>query len=563
MHQTHRCFIPFTDDISEISAPQKFTFPFDYIPHPLAKLATTQLQTHLETQTNWVHNFGLDPTNSQDALGKMFGVLVVQSSQGELGYLAAFSGILANQTVLPNFVPSVYDRKKKSSFYVGLENELNQINAAVVSIENTPKYQSVLKHHHTNTEEANSSLITEKANQKAAKKNRDIIRKTIYPTLSETEQKELLQKLQKESMDIDFGYKRLAKQWKQKLAQSEAELAVFEKELITLKTKRKALSATLQQQLFNEYQLRNVANTKKGVLDIFKEISEKQPPAGTGDCAAPKLLQYAFIHGLKPVAMAEFWWGISPSLEVRKHGSYYPSCQSRCKPILGWMLQGLEVDENPITTIETEKLKIEIIFEDDDLLVISKPPELLSVPGKKIKDSVETRMKAQYPNATGPMLAHRLDMSTSGLMVISKSLEIHRELQNQFTKRTVKKRYEAILDGVVEQDSGIVELPLRVDIDNRPSQVVDFEHGKKAITHWEVISRSATQTHIYFFPITGRTHQLRVHASHPKGLNVSILGDDIYGTRKNRMYLHAGLLEFQHPVTKRVMKFELDSGFSL
>lgn len=275
------------------------------------------------------------------------------------------------------------------------------------------------------------------------------------------------------------------------------------------------------------------------------------PPAGSGECAAPKLLNYAYQNQLKPIAMAEFWWGQSPKSQVRKHKQFYPACRSKCEPILGHMLRGLDVDPNPIQDTTTRAGEIQILFEDEHIVVINKPPELLSVPGKIITDSVWSRMRHRYPQATGPLIVHRLDMSTSGIMIIALKKEAHKYLQHQFIKRTVEKRYVAILKGTLSKKSGYVSLPLRVDLDNRPHQLVCYDHGKNATTYWELSKTDGAHMWVDFYPKTGRTHQLRVHAAHTDGLNAPIVGDDLYGHRADRLYLHAAELTIKHPDTKQ------------
>lgn len=259
--------------------------------------------------------------------------------------------------------------------------------------------------------------------------------------------------------------------------------------------------------------------------------------------------------------MAEFWWGKSPSSEIRKHGFFYPACKSKCEPILTHMLEGLEMDENPMLINPAIGKNLDIVYEDAYLLVINKPGDFFSVPGKNIHDSVLNRMKMLYPEATGPLIVHRLDMGTSGLMLIAKTKEIHQHLQSQFIKRRIKKRYAALLDGIVDTDEGFINLPLRVDLDDRPRQLVCYEYGKSAQTAWKVVQRFDNQTKIHFFPITGRTHQLRLHASHPKGLNMPIKGDDLYGRKADRLYLHAEFLEFVHPITNEVVHVEVSAPF--
>jgi tRNA pseudouridine32 synthase/23S rRNA pseudouridine746 synthase len=225
------------------------------------------------------------------------------------------------------------------------------------------------------------------------------------------------------------------------------------------------------------------------------------------------------------------------------------------------MLEGIKIDENLLLKNLAEKEELIIIFEDDDLIVVNKPPEFLSVPGKEITDSVYTRIKQLYPTATGPLIVHRLDMSTSGILVLTKTKEANKILQSQFIKRTVKKRYVALLNGHLKEKNGTIQLPLRLDIDDRPRQLVDFTNGKKAKTNWVTVDQNNNQTRIYFYPITGRTHQLRVHAAHKDGLNMPIVGDDLYGTKQNRLYLHAESIEFTHPTSKEKIHFTVPAGF--
>ncbi len=259
--------------------------------------------------------------------------------------------------------------------------------------------------------------------------------------------------------------------------------------------------------------------------------------------------------------MAEFWWGIWPNSAIRKHKKYYPACQSRCKPILNHMLNGVEMEQNLLLENLSEDKKLEIIFEDDVLIVVNKPAEFLSVPGKTIQDSVYSRIKEKYPTATGPLIVHRLDMSTSGILLLTKTKEANKVLQSQFITRTVKKRYVALLNGDLSTKKGTIKLPIRVDLDDRPKQLVDFVHGKNAETNWEIINNENGKTRVYFYPITGRTHQLRVHAAHKNGLNTPILGDDLYGKKANRLHLHAQFIEFTHPTTNKKMSFTVDADF--
>jgi tRNA pseudouridine32 synthase/23S rRNA pseudouridine746 synthase len=261
--------------------------------------------------------------------------------------------------------------------------------------------------------------------------------------------------------------------------------------------------------------------------------------------------------------MAEFWWGATSKDEMRQHKQFYPACRGKCQPILSHMLAGIEVEDNILLAESSMIEDPKILFEDEYLMVISKPAGLLSVPGKEIQDSVYIRILLKYPMLTGPLIVHRLDMDTSGLMLIAKNIKIYKALQAQFIQRKVKKRYLALLDGLIDYDNGIIELPLIEDYINRPRQMVSFEDGKKSITHFEVIERKDGRTLIHFYPKTGRTHQLRLHAAHHLGLNCPILGDDLYGKKDKRLYLHAAEIEFLHPFSNAILKIVDNANFSI
>lgn len=554
-------FTPFRASIEGIPLPEKFTFPFYYEPHPLSLLASQELQEHLRTQTDWTHPFGSAEGQEEGATGKMFGVLVVQNTAGELGYLSAFSGKLADSNHHPGFVPPLFDMLTEGGFFVAGMKVLNPMNAQIDELEAAHELAEARLHQEQVQANATEKVESFRATMKASKKARKVKREAARQELAEADFLVLNEQLRQESLRQNFYFKDLVKYWRESLAKAEAELAIFTDEINALKEERKNISNDLQQQLFAQYQFLNQAGEVRSLGDIFKYTAVQKPPAGAGECAAPKLMQYAFEHQLKPIALAEFWWGQSPKSAIRKHGQFYPACRGKCEPILGHMLLGMELDDNPMLRNRNEVTDIPVIYEDVHLLIINKPPEFLSVPGIHVKDSIQLRMKQKYPDATGPLVAHRLDMSTSGLMIIPKTMKVYKFLQRHFMKRTVKKRYEALLDGIVTEDEGTIDLPLRLDIDDRPRQLVCYEHGKVARTHWKVIDRADDKTRIHFFPVTGRTHQLRVHAAHRLGLNCPIIGDDLYGKMGKRLHLHAAALEFKHPVTHEMVSFEVDPDF--
>ena len=329
---------------------------------------------------------------------------------------------------------------------------------------------------------------------------------------------------------------------------------------ISAKGGDKEMSQELQTWLFHQYQLLNAHGEVKDLVDIWQEYYNRPklrqkyplPPGGTGDCCAPKLLQYAYLHGLRPICMAEFWWGQSNKEELRQHLNYYPACRGKCKPILTWMMQGLDVDPDPEAQ-RFEHMEIPIVYEDDDLLVVDKPSGMLSVPGRVEEYSVETVMQQRYPNST---VAHRLDMGTSGLLIVAKHINAYHSLQQQFIHHEVKKKYVAMLEHV-GQGTGIISLPLRPDPMNRPRQVVDMEHGKRAVTRYEFLNDHL----VALWPETGRTHQLRIHCAHPDGLANPIVGDELYGTKNSRLCLHAAEIWFKHPITGEKMHFQTTPDF--
>jgi tRNA pseudouridine32 synthase/23S rRNA pseudouridine746 synthase len=553
-------FTPFQQSIAAYALPERFTFPFYYQPHPLCLLAAKELQAHLETQTQWQHNFGLSG-DTEAAIGKMFGVLLVQNKQGELGYLAAFSGKLADKNHLPHFVPPVFDMLAEEGFFLAGQAEINLINEQIKNLEDNPQIavlELVLK------SEKNLALLhiqTHRQLMIAGRKTRKSRRLEAEQTLSTEDFLQCKQQLSKESIQDKNQLRDLNVYWEARTYNAERQLDHVTAKLTTLKQQRKALSANLQQQLFENYRFLNDKGVYKNLCDLFKETPQCLPPAGAGECAAPKLLHYAFLHEMKPLAIAEFWWGASPKSEIRQHLNFYAACQGKCQPILAHMLEGISIDDNPLLTNPAEGKAIQIVYEDEVMVVINKPSEFLSVPGKSIEDSVYLRMKQRYPKASGPLIVHRLDMSTSGLMVIALSKAVHKMLQKQFINRTVSKRYVALLDGEIIQQEGIIDLPLRVDLDDRPRQLVCYQYGKDARTKWQVIERNNKHTKVYFYPITGRTHQLRVHSAHINGLNTPIVGDDLYGNKTSRLHLHAETLELNHPVTRELMHFQVEAEF--
>ena len=560
----------FKKPVSHLALPEKFTYPFHYTPHPLCVLAAEEVKAYIASRKEWQEEL---------ASGKMFGVLIVQTDNGitnneenQIGYLAAFSGNLGGKNLHPYFVPPVYDLLQPEGFFKIEEEQISAINIRIRELENSSSYLDSKEKWKIETEQAKAVLNQAKAELKMAKEAREI-RRQSSPELSEEEQASLIRESQYQKAE----YKRLEKEWKKRLEELEMEVRHFDIEIERLKTERKERSAALQRKLFEQFRMLNAQGEVKDLYTIFEQTVQKVPPAGAGECALPKLLQYAYLHQLKPLAMAEFWWGDSPKNEIRHHGYYYPSCKGKCEPILQHMLQGLEIDENPLLNPVHEEEELEIVFEDEWLLVVNKPAGMLSVPGKaEDRDSVYHRLKKKYPEATGPMIVHRLDMATSGLLLVAKTKKVHQDLQAQFANRSIKKRYVAVLDGIVlSERTGRIELPLCLNPLDRPRQIVSKEYGKEAITEYKIISESEKiidesersineprkYTRIVFYPLTGRTHQLRVHAAHPEGLGCPILGDELYGKKADRLYLHAEYIEFRHPIYGDIFRIQKKADF--
>ena len=486
----------------------------------------------------------------------MFGVLVVRAADGTVGFLAAFSGIWAGSYRHAYFVPPVYDLQEPNGFFARGERELDALNRKVRALEEAPALVACRQRLEAEKSQSEQELEELKARMKADKARRDYLRAT---TTDAAARDALIRESQFQKAEL----RRRKQAWAQRLAALQAEAEGYEAEIRQLREARKRRSAALQQELFAHFRMRNARGEVCDLCQIFADTDRKVPPAGAGECAAPKLLQYAYLHGLRPLAMAEFWWGCPPKNELRRQGCYYPACKEKCEPILRFMLQGLSVEPNPLQANASQgRLELEVLYEDDDLMVVHKPAGLLSVPGKLDTDSVWQRIRQSCPDATGPLVVHRLDMATSGLLVVAKTKRVHQNLQAQFLHRTVEKRYVALLEGMVRQPEGEISLPLRPNPADRPRQVVDPVHGKPAVTRYRVLGYEAGgRTRVAFFPLTGRTHQLRVHAAHPSGLDAPIVGDMLYGKAADRLYLHAESLSFTHPVTGERLTIEKAADF--
>ncbi len=559
MHSPEHCFTQFTADISGYDLPTQFTFPFYYTPHPLCVLAAEQLQQHLMTQTDFEHEFGL--SDEQNGRGKMFGVLLVQSPLGQLGFFSAFSGKIADQNLLPGFVPPVFDMLTEESFFRRETDAINAVNAQYKAFAANPEIAQLKadikadRAAYLQAEQAQRLVMIE---NRAERKQQ---RKQGEQNLSTEELKTLLDDLAKQSVAEKNVLKYLKQAWDEKLAIKEVRLTTLEQKLATLKERRKDLSNALQHKLHKQYRFLDALGAERDLVDLFAYTTNPVPSAGFGECAAPKLLHYAYKHGFIPLALAEFWWGASPKSEVRQHKKFYPSCNSKCQPILGHMMQGLNVEPNPLEENWAEDKELDILYQDDAMVIVNKPSGLLSVPGKTIKDSAYTRLQTMFPDVEGPFVIHRLDMATSGILVFALTKRANKSLQKQFISRGVQKRYMAMLEGELTEPEGEITLPMRGDPEDRPRQLVCFEHGKHAETYWQLIEVKDGRSKVYMYPKTGRTHQLRVHSAHHMGLNMPMVGDGLYGEKANRLHLHAEMLELDHPYSKERMRFLAECEF--
>ncbi len=526
----------FEKPIDGIAIPSQFTWPFQYSPHSLCRMAAIQVQQHIATIAEQYADL---------KAGKMFGVLVVRDRTNTLGFITAFSGNIDGKNNLDYFVPPIYDALQPEDFFKTGESEISKINHKIEFLLASDELKQAHKNLEETIKESKAVIDATKEEMARRKSRRDTLRA----------KGENSQALITESQHDKAELARAKKRYKAVIAEIQSEIDRFTGEIEKLKAERKTRSAELQMKLFRQYRLLNACGEIRDICDIFANTPQHIPPAGAGECAAPKMLQYAYMNSLYPIAMAEFWWGDSPKGEIRRHGVFYPSCIAKCRPILLYMMQGLNVEPDP--QLSSKEFTPEIIWEDEHIAIIDKPAGMLSVEGKSNAISAVQWIRNRYPDA---IAVHRLDQATSGILVIAKDKETYRDLQAQFASRRVKKSYVALLDGKLQVKSGEIKLPLKPNYDHRPRQMA-AEDGKHALTRYEVIEVTNKWTKVRFFPITGRTHQLRVHAAHHLGLNTPIMGDELYGTRAERLYLHAESIEFIHPSTGKSILINRAANF--
>ncbi|HEU0030649.1 MAG TPA: RluA family pseudouridine synthase [Kofleriaceae bacterium] len=500
-------------------------------PHPLARRAADETFAIVQR---------LDVGLERD--GKMFGVLVVADRDGRIGYLRAFSGMLAGSWLVDGFAPPVFDREVRDAVWLAGERELDALTAELAAhdheAEPRRRARAALQARHA--AELDELRARHRANREARSQQR-----------AHAADAHALDQL---SRGDKAERRRLLARHADELRPMTDEVARLDAEARRLVDERTARSQALFDHVIDSYVLANARGERARLRDVF---APELPPGGAGDCAAPKLLAAAYRERLRPLALAEIWWGASPATGGRHHGRCYPACRGKCGPVLGFMLQGLAVERAPVfaTAHDTE---LRVVHEDPWLVVVDKPAGMLSVPGRDaaLADSVQSRLRARDGDVR---LVHRLDLDTSGLLVAAKDAASHAVLQAQFARREVGKRYVAWVDGAVTGDHGTIELALRVDLDDRPRQIHDPVHGKPAITEWRVLARTPTRTKLALCPRTGRTHQLRVHTA--LGLGAPIVGDRLYGHAAERLLLHAEALTFTHPHTGERVELESPAPF--
>ena len=560
-----------------------FTNPFRYVPHPLVREAAELVMARLSS--------GIDCDRFPKAVcrgfseGKMLGVLVCSDSDGEIGFLSAFSGSVGGFSTLEGFVPPVYNLLDPEGHFKTREGEITALNIRIKELTSSTELQTL---------ESELSV---------SERNRDRELKSFRDRMTESKavraqrrigcsDASVLTELIRESQHEKAEFRRLRQSWEVLISEITSRLEGLKTEISRLKADRASMSDELQEWIFRQYIVHNALGEASSILDIFS-ADGLVPPGGTGDCAAPKLLEHAFRNGLKPLAMGEFWYGTSPDTAVRTHGHFYPSCTSKCGPLLSFMMQGLHITSEQDCHIEPE-----IVYEDDVLIAVDKPSGMLSVPGLDGKTSVEEWLNERSDSPVHAV--HRLDMDTSGLLLFAKTAEAAVDLRRQFEEHRVRKTYRAVLcpsgfpvrpgmtegrPGMTELQpemtggkpgasgviagltgnltpgmTGVIDLPLSPDYDERPRQKADRANGKQAVTKYEVVSILPDGSiEILFHPVTGRTHQLRVHSAHHLGLGSPIKGDRLYGGAldSSRLCLHASRISFIHPLTNQQITLNL------
>ncbi len=514
--------------------PERVPSPFAMPPHPIALRAIEELRSD-------VARFAL-------ADGKMFGVLVVAAPDGRIGYLRAFSGMLGGTWFVDGYAPPVFDYDLRESFWPAGEAEMAAFDVELAALGSAP-IRDELAALDDRQRDALAHLDAQHAANRATRhRARELADAAARHALAQQSR-------------ADGGErKRVVAQHREARAPIAEAVRVLDAQRDAIEQRKAARSRELLVAIHDTYRIANARGESRSLRELF---APAEPPGGAGDCAAPKLLALAYREGLRPIAFAEIWCGAPPPTGDRHDGTLYPACRGKCGPILSHALAGLAVDPLPIFGISTRPDDPRVLFEDAWLVIVDKPIGLLSVPGRgeQLRDCVQSRLRARYPEL---LLAHRLDLDTSGVLIAAKDLETYGALQRLFETRAIEKRYVAWVAGELRDDRGEIDLPLRVDIDDRPRQIVDELHGKRALTTWRVLERAGGRTRVALYPHTGRTHQLRVHAAHPRGLDAPVIGDRLYARLPHdepRMLLHAEAVAFTHPRTGETIAIESPAPF--
>ena len=530
------------DGVSVETLPRQFTYPFHYVPCKAVLMAEKHVEQWLAEQTQWADEIGE---------GKMFGVLVVTDTDNRPGFLAAFSGNILHSNNHPGFVPPIYDLLNPDGFFRAEEAQISAINHDIDGLDLSPETTALRDSLERVRSRRESDVSEFKRRMAESKVRRDEARRCASV--------EELHRLDDESRFEKAELRRMKARFDEEISRLAEALGKIREKTDALRKERHQRSAALQRRLFDCFRVHNALGEERGLPEIFEEVRGELPPAGAGECAAPKLLEYAYRHGLHPVAMGEFWWGKSPKGEIRRHLHFYPACKSKCEPILGFMLRGLDVEPNPMVAASRREEDLHTVYEDEWLWIVDKPGGMPSVPGRNTPLSVDEIARKRFPEGGEPLVAHRLDMATSGLLVVAKTSEIRSRMQKLFATGKVEKTYMADLVKMPPADEGVVELRLISDLDNRPMQMVDDECGKPAVTRYRVVGRNSDgSVRVEFHPLTGRTHQLRVHSSHPRGLDAPIVCDSLYGTPADCLHLRAVEIRFELPVTGKNIDLKIE-----
>ncbi len=553
MKSIDRYFNPIAD-CCEIAEDTKLNNPFDYTPSPIILEAQRLLLNEIESLSN------SDTEVSEElSRGKMFGVMVVRDRAGRIGYLSAFSGCMAGRIEMPPFVPPIDGRAEEHPDFDAEDRRIGEMGGNIKQLRNESYYIDLESKIEVMRGDIEREIARASSEYLISKSRREELRKA-------TNDPQILEQLQRESQHQKGEMRRMESRLKGELKRRKMEILEWRKRINELIEIRREASNRLQQRMFAHYRVLNVEGERQSLLQIFDKALHRLPPSGAGECAAPKLLHFCLSNSLKPIALGEFWYGTSPRGEVRHHGHFYGACRGRCHPILSFMLRGIDVAEVEAKVIPTVNAELTTLYEDEHIVIFNKPSGMLSVPGRSAAISVKDIVESRYPKATGAMMVHRLDQDTSGVLVVAKSGEVHKILQRQFAERKLSKRYIAITEGVIKQDRGEIELPLRPNIDDRPRQMVDYKYGKKAKTTYKVLERGESTTRLALYPHTGRTHQLRLHCAHVDGLNTPIIGDRLYSrevvdSSNCRLHLHAESITFTHPISGEKLCVNAPSPF--